>query len=137
VEGRRGAVIRLSAQGSALKLTKLGLKMNKVLKISILSLLLLALVASWLAFGDRGLIYVYKKDKERQAYGEKIRQLKEANQKLMDEIDRLRNDKDYIEETARKELGMVRDGEVIYRFAKDKDNKKKASTQGTDAQGNN
>lgn len=111
--------------------------MNKVLKISILSLLLLALVASWLAFGDRGLIYVYKKDKERQAYGEKIRQLKEANQKLMDEIDRLRNDKDYIEETARKELGMVRDGEVIYRFAKDKDIKKETSTQGTEAQGKN
>jgi len=107
--------------------------MNKALKISLLSLLLLCLVAAWLAFGDRGLIYLYKKDKERQAYVEKIRALKEANQKLMDEVNRLRNDKDYIEETARKELGMVRDGEVIYRFAKDKDNKE-ASKQDTETQ---
>jgi cell division protein FtsB len=101
--------------------------MNKALKISLFALLLLGLVASWLAFGNRGLIYVYKKDKERQAYEEKIRQLKETNQRLMDEIDRLRNDEDYIEETARKELGMVRDGEVIYRFARDKNNKEKSN----------
>jgi cell division protein FtsB len=112
--------------------------MNRVLKISLLSFVLLGLVASasWLAFGDRGFIYVYKKDKEKQAYEEKIRQLKGANQKLMNEIDRLRNDKEYIEETARKELNMVRDGEVIYRFSKDKTNqessKRAVETQGKD-----
>jgi cell division protein FtsB len=101
--------------------------MNKLLKISLISLLLLGVVASWLTFGDRGLVYLYKKDKERQAYEEKIKALRDANQKLMEEIDRLRNDKDYIEETARKELGMVREGEVIYRFAKDKDDNKSSN----------
>lgn len=110
--------------------------MNKVLKISILAFVLLGLIASWLAFGDRGFLYVYRKDKEKQAYEEKIRQLKEANQKLMNEIDRLRNDKEYIEETARKELNMVRDGEVIYRFAKDKNNKE-SSKQAVETQGKN
>jgi len=113
-----------------------GAGMSKVLKLSLLSVLLLGLAASWLAFGNHGFVYVYKKDKERQAYEEKIRQLKETNQKLMNEIDRLRNDKEYIEETARKELNMVRDGEVIYRFAKDRNNK--ASSGNTDEpQGNN
>ena len=110
--------------------------MNRVLKISLLSFVLLGLIASWLAFGDRGFLYVYKKDKEKQAYEEKIRQLKEANQKLINEIDRLRNDKEYIEETARKELNMVRDGEVIYRFAKDKNNKE-SSKQAVETQGKN
>jgi cell division protein DivIC len=110
--------------------------MSKVLKISLLSLVLLGLVASWLAFGDRGFIYVYKKDKERQAYEVKLRQLRETNQKLINEIDRLKNDKDYIEETARKELNMVRDGEVIYRFANDKENKG-ASKQPIGAKGKN
>ena len=104
--------------------------MSKVLKISIFSFVLLCLLAAWLAFGDRGLIYVYKKDKERQAYLQKIEELKKANQKLREEINRLQNDKEYIEETARKELGMVRDGEVIYKFAKDKD----ASRQETASQ---
>ena len=95
---------------------------SKTFKISLLSFILLCSLALWLAFGERGLIYLYKKDKERQAYLEKIRELKEANQKLMEEIDRLRNDNDYIIETARKELGMVREGEVIYRFTGEKDN---------------
>jgi cell division protein FtsB len=110
--------------------------MNRVLKVSLLSFVLLGLVASWLAFGDRGFLYVYKKDKEKQAYEEKIRQLKEANQKLMNEIDRLRNDKEYIEETARKELNMVKDGEVIYRFTKDK-NSKESSSLATGSLGKN
>jgi cell division protein DivIC len=90
--------------------------MSKALKISLLSFVLLCLLASWLAFGDRGLIYVYKKDKERQEYLKKIEELKKENQKLMEEIERLSNDSDYIEKTARRELNMVRDGEVIYRF---------------------
>jgi len=93
--------------------------MSRVLKISLFSLALLCLLASWLAFGERGLIYVYKKDKEREEYLAKIEELKKANQELMEEIDRLKNDKDYIEETARKELGMVRDGEVIYMFTRE------------------
>ena len=97
--------------------------MSKALKISLLSFVLLCLLASWLAFGDRGLIYVYKKDKERQEYLKKIEELKKENQKLMEEIERLSNDQDYIEETARRELNMVRDGEVIYRFANEKEDK--------------
>lgn len=88
-----------------------------------LSFCLLCLLASWLAFGERGLIYVYKKDKERQEYLKKIEELKKENQKLMEEVERLSNDKDYIEETARRELNMVRDGEVIYRFANEKEDK--------------
>jgi cell division protein FtsB len=107
--------------------------MSKALKISLLSLVLLCMLASWFAFGKRGLIYLYKKDKERQAYLEKIEELKKANQKLMEEIDRLRNDKDYIEETARRELDMVRDGEVIYRFSREKEDKE-ASKQDAEPQ---
>ncbi len=97
--------------------------MSKTLKISILSFALLCLLASWLAFGDRGFIYVYKKDRERQEYLKKIEDLKKENQKLMEEIERLSNDSDYIEETARRELNMVRDGEVIYRFKNENQDK--------------
>jgi len=103
--------------------------MNRKLKISIFSIVLLGILASGLAFGKRGLVYLYKKDKEREAYIEKIEELKRANQKLMEEIERLRNDEDYIEETARRELGMVRDGEVIYRFADERDKKDKSESE--------
>lgn len=95
--------------------------MNKALKITVVSLVLLCLLALWLTFGERGFIYLYKKDKERQVYLEKIEDLEKENQKLIQEIERLSKDNDYIEETARRELGMVRDGEVIYRFAGEKE----------------
>jgi cell division protein FtsB len=93
-----------------------GVNMGKALKISLLSFTALCLLALWLVFGNGGLVYLHNKDKEKQAYVEKIRKLDEENQRLMEEIDRLKNDKEYIEETARKELGMVRDGEVFYKF---------------------
>ena len=42
--------------------------------------------------------------------------LEEENQKLKEEVKRLQSDKRYIEEIARKELGMVKEGEIIYQF---------------------
>jgi cell division protein FtsB/cell division protein DivIC len=35
---------------------------------------------------------------------------------LREEVKRLQRDKRYIEEIARKELGMVKEGEIIYQF---------------------
>jgi cell division protein FtsB/cell division protein DivIC len=35
---------------------------------------------------------------------------------LKEEVRRLQNEKRYIEEIARKELGMVKEGEIIYQF---------------------
>ena len=90
---------------------------KKFIKVLSLGLFIILLVVSWLAFGDRGFIYLYKMEKERQVYLEKIQKLELANQELKDEIDRLRYDNDYIVETARKELGLVKKNEVIYRFS--------------------
>ena len=58
---------------------------------------------------------------------EKNLKLEEENQKLKEEVKRLQNDKRYIEEVARKELGMVKEGEIIYQFdppSKGKENPK-------------
>lgn len=85
----------------------------------LLSLFIIGIIVSWLAFGDRGFIYLYRMEKERQVYVERIKKLELANQKIKDEIYRLRTDSDYIESTAKKELGLVRENEIIYRFSKD------------------
>ena len=47
---------------------------------------------------------------------EKNIHLERENQKLREEVKRLKSDKRYIEEIARKELGMVKEGEIIYQF---------------------
>ena len=99
----------------------MSLNKKDFLKISLITLLSLGLIVAWLAFGERGFIYLYRMEKERQAYLEKIRKLEEANNELLEEINKLRNDKEYIEEVARKELGLVRENEVIYRFSRGQD----------------
>lgn len=105
----------------------MGLNRKEFLKIFFLTLIFLGLVVSWLAFGDRGFIHLYRMEKERQAYLEKIRQLEEANQELLDEIKRLRSDKEYIESEARKALGLVKEDEVIYKFGGEGDEEGKES----------
>ena len=94
---------------------------KRIFKISLITLILLGLIIAWLGFGDRGFIHLYRMDKERQSYQERIRKLEEANLKLMDEIKRLHEDKEYIESIARKELGLIKENELIYRFNDDQE----------------
>ena len=111
----RGGGYLLLTQGlSPLSLTK-----KEALKLTVFGLLFLALMAAWLGFGERGFIHLYRIEKERQAYVGKIRDLESENRRLLDEISRLRSDRNYIESQGRKELGLVKEGEVLYRFKKD------------------
>lgn len=99
----------------------MGLNKKDFLRISLIALLFMAFIVAWLAFGERGFLHLYKKEKERQEFIDKIKKLEAANRELMDQIKRLREDKDYLESIARKELDMVRENQVIYRFNKDQD----------------
>ena len=99
----------------------MGLNKKDVLKISFITLLFLGLIITWLAFGERGFIHLYRMEKERQVYLKKIQKLENDNQKLMEQIKRLQNDKEYIETIARKELGLIKDDEMIFKFNKDQE----------------
>jgi len=48
-----------------------------------------------------------------------IRDFKEKNRLLAAEIRRLKEDKEYFESVARKELGLIKENEIIYRFKND------------------
>lgn len=99
----------------------MGLGKKQFIKIFCLILLFLGLIVAWLAFGDRGFIHLYQMEKERKVYAERIRALEEENQRLLEQIERLRSDKAYIESEARKELGLLKENEVIYRFEEEQD----------------
>jgi len=49
--------------------------------------------------------------------------MEEENRRLREEMKRLQNEKRYIEEIARKELGLVKEGEIIYQFDSSNDKK--------------
>lgn len=94
----------------------MSLRKKELLKLSIFALLL-GLIIAWLGFGERGFIHLYKMEKERQAHMQRIRKLESENQALLEEINLLRTDKTYLESVARKELGLVKEDEILYRFS--------------------
>jgi len=80
--------------------------------------LVLAIVAVALSslFGDDGVTHLLHLRTERQALGSTAFGLLERNQDLRRQIERLRGDDLYLEGLARRELGLVRPNEFVYRF---------------------
>jgi cell division protein FtsB len=83
-----------------------------ILVLSFIGLILLA----WLSCGRRGLTDLYKMQKERDRCMAVIDDLKEKNRLLTAEIRRLREDPKYFESVARKELGLIKENEMVYRL---------------------
>ena len=99
-------------------------------KILILVLFLFLVFGFFTFFGDKGIMHLLRLEKEWGRIKEANVKIEEENRKLREEVKRLQYEKRYIEEIARKELGMVREGEVIYQFESPKD-KNKNSTNGS------
>ena len=100
------------------------MKKKRLLLVILISLLILG---SLTFFGEKGIFNLLHLRKEVARIKERNLKLEEENQKLKEEVKRLQSDKRYIEEIARKELGMVKEGEIIYRFdppSKGKENSK-------------
>jgi cell division protein FtsL len=69
-------------------------------------------------FGEKGILHLLRLQRELNQIKERSAMIQEENQKLKEEVRRLQQEKRYIEEIARKELGMVKEGEIIYEFEK-------------------
>ena len=65
---------------------------------------------------DKGLLDLNKLKQEKENAVKKNIALKKENKKLYDIIKRLKSDDQYIEEIARKELGMIGENELIIKF---------------------
>ena len=85
-------------------------------RILILVLLLFLIFGFFTFFGDKGIVHLLRLQKEWGRIKETNANMEEENRKLKEEVKRLQVEKRYIEEIARKELGMVKEGEVIYQF---------------------
>jgi cell division protein FtsB len=78
--------------------------------------LLALLLLGFALFGDRGILRALQAGRQKAALQEEVRQLEAVNAELRREIESLRNDRRYLEAIARKELGMVKDDELVYQF---------------------
>ena len=85
-------------------------------RILIPILVLVSVMIFFAFFGDKGLLQVYRLRKELKEIERVNMELQRENERLRAEIDNLRTNKKYIEELARRELGLVRKGETVYQF---------------------
>ncbi|MFO7600093.1 MAG: septum formation initiator family protein [Candidatus Desulfacyla sp.] len=92
---------------------------KKLLKIPLIVLLLAALSGAWLWFGEGGFVRLVRTEAERQAYIERIHRLAAENQALLNEVHLLRTDMQYLEAVARRNLNLIKENEVVYRFDND------------------
>ena len=76
-------------------------------------ILLLFSLLLFIMFSDSGLADLFKLKSEKDRLLQENARLKRENLIMYRTIERLKGDPDYIESIARKELGMVRKGEVI------------------------
>ncbi len=85
-------------------------------RLPLLPVLLALLLLGFALFGDRGILRAVQANRQKAALQEQVQQLEAANAELRQEIESLRNDRRYLEAVARKELGMVKDDELVYQF---------------------
>jgi cell division protein FtsB len=68
-------------------------------------------------FGGRSLMQIYHLKEEREKNRTTNARLREENQKLAEQIERMKhNKKEEVERIAREELGLVKKGELVYKF---------------------
>ncbi len=87
------------------------------MKIPLIVLCLFVLSVIWLWFGEGGFARLYRSEAERQSCIERIHRLAKENETLLDEVKLLRTDMKYVESMARRELNLIKENEVIYRFS--------------------
>ncbi|MBW2203275.1 MAG: septum formation initiator family protein [Deltaproteobacteria bacterium] len=92
-------------------------RIKRLLKIPLIVLCLFVLSVIWLWFGEGGFARLYRSEAERQSCIERIHRLAKENQTLLDEVKLLRTDMKYVESMARRELNLIKENEVIYRFS--------------------
>ena len=106
------------------------LRVSKTLskkRVLLLVLFLFLILGFFTFFGDKGIFHLLRLQKEVSRIKEMNLKTEEENRKLREEVRRLQHEKRYIEEIARKELGMVKEGEIIYQF--DSPNEKKLNSK--------
>ncbi len=90
-----------------------------------LSILVIFSLLLFIIFGDNGLVDLNLLKRERNGLIEKNAKITINNLSLYREIDRLEHDSGYIEDMVRRELGLIAEGEVIFKLRNNGEHKVK------------
>lgn len=101
-------------------------------RMPIVPVLLALLLLGFALFGNKGILRALQAHRQQNALQEEVRRIEATNAQLRQEIESLSSDRRYIEAVARKELGMVKDEELVYQFrSPQKDGKPAGDARGT------
>jgi cell division protein FtsB len=82
---------------------------------------LIVLLLVWVFLAPRNsALHLFRVQKELKMIQTKNKALEEENAALRAEIDKLENDPAYLEEKARKDYGLIKKNELLYKFDKQK-----------------
>lgn len=96
--------------------TVMNKKQTVLMVIAVLGVLSMSLL---IVYGDNGLADLMRIREERGQLVKKNEVIRQENVSLYREIDRMNHDPDFIEEVARKELGVIGPEEIILRMKSD------------------
>lgn len=85
-------------------------------RVLVTVLMLVSVMIFFTFFGEKGLLQVYRLRRELKEIERVNMELRQENERMRAEIGNLRTNKKYIEELARRELGLVKKGEIVYQF---------------------
>ncbi len=85
-------------------------------RLPLIPLLLILLILGFALFGQKGILRTLQLQGDYAALEVELRQQEKLIRLLKDEIRALQSDSDYIEALARRELGMVKEDELVYQF---------------------
>lgn len=71
-----------------------------------------------IGWGDRGAVDLYKRHVTKVRLNKSSLEVQKKNEAIYRNIQRLKNDPEFIENIARTELGMVGEDELVYQFRK-------------------
>ncbi|MBC8317497.1 MAG: septum formation initiator family protein [Desulfobulbaceae bacterium] len=82
----------------------------------IVCILSLLLATSWILFSSNGVMNYYAIQKELHIIQEENLKLAAENDQLRNEMGKLKADPAYLEEVARKDYGLVKKNEMVFKF---------------------
>ena len=84
--------------------------------LAIVLTLVIVLVWYFAIFGEKGVIKIVHLRQQRDRLTSEAKRIREENERLKKEIGRLQDDPQYLESVVRRELGFVKENEVLFIF---------------------
>lgn len=84
-------------------------------------IVLILIILGFALFGKKGILRTLQASRHHAALEAEVQKQETVIRQLKEEIHSLRSDRQYIEDIARRELGMVKEDELVYQFTQGSD----------------